>query len=84
MRLLQIPQLYIHHPESAREPPRVLKGFADVFLEPGKSEEVTISLSRYDVSVWDVVTQSWRRPVGEINLSVGASSRDLRLQGSLP
>ncbi|KAL5479045.1 hypothetical protein ACEPAI_2333 [Sanghuangporus weigelae] len=80
----EIPQLYVHHPDSAGEPPRVLKGFSDVLLEPGQSETVTITLSRYDLSVWDVVTQSWRRPIGTIRLSVGASSRDLRLKGAFP
>lgn len=80
----QIPQLYIQHPASAGEPPSILKGFADVNLKPGQQQQVTLTLSRYDLSTWDVVTQSWRRPVGTINLAVGASSRDFRLHGSIP
>ncbi|KAL5520254.1 hypothetical protein ACEPAG_9467 [Sanghuangporus baumii] len=80
----EIPQLYVHHPKSAGEPPSVLKGFTDVCLEPWQTKTVSITLSRYDLSVWDVVTQSWRRPVGTIKFSVGASSRDVRLRGSFP
>jgi hypothetical protein len=42
---------------------------------------VTIALSRYGLSVWDVVKQGWRKPDGEIYVTVGASSRDKRLTG---
>lgn len=83
----EIPQLYIHHPASAGEPPSVLKGFTDVAVMPGDSQKVTITLSRHDLSIWDVVQQGWRRPDGditEIKFSVGASSRDVRLNGNIP
>ncbi|KAI5120132.1 hypothetical protein M0805_001900 [Coniferiporia weirii] len=80
----EIPQLYVQHPASADEPPSILKGFTDVYLEPDQSARVALTLSRYDLSVWDVVTQSWRRPVGRIELALGASSRDVRLQGAVP
>jgi len=80
----QIPQLYIHHPTDAGEPPSILKGFNNVEVDPGQTEQVTITLSRYDLSIWDVVAQGWRKPTGTINFSVGASSRDLRLRGVIP
>ena len=81
---MQIPQLYLHFPSSAGEPPSVLRGFTDVLLGAGQSETVTITLSRYDLSVWDVVAQGWRKPDGAFTFSVGASSRDFRLKGSIP
>ena len=81
---MQIPQLYVHHPASAGEPPSVLKGFADVFLNKGQRKTVTITLSRYDLSIWDNVAQGWRKPSGKFTFSVGASSRDFRLKGSIP
>lgn len=74
----------MNHPASAGEPPAILKGFTDVMLEPGQSKTVSITLTRYDLSVWDVVTQSWQRPKGTIKLTVGASSRDHRLTGTIP
>lgn len=74
----------MNHPASAGEPPAILKGFTDVMLEPGQSKTVSITLTRYDLSVWDVVTQSWQRPKGTIKLTVGASSRDHRLSGAIP
>lgn len=80
----QIPQLYIHHPTDAGEPPSILKGFNNVEVDPGQTEQITITLSRYDLSIWDVAAQGWRKPTGTIKLSVGASSRDLRLRGVIP
>ena len=80
----QIPQVYLHFPARAEEPPSVLRGFSDVGLEPGESKVVRITLSRYDLSFWDVVGQSWMRARGTYSLSVGASSRDLRLKGKMP
>ncbi|KAF9024285.1 glycoside hydrolase family 3 protein [Hymenopellis radicata] len=80
----EIPQLYLNMPASAEEPPSILQGFTNVELAPGESRTVTIYLSRYAVSIWDTVAQGWRRPVGTIGVTVGASSRDGRLFGSLP
>ncbi|PIL26464.1 hypothetical protein GSI_12222 [Ganoderma sinense ZZ0214-1] len=80
----EIPQLYLHFPSSAGEPPSVLRGFSDVLLEPGESKAVTITLSRYDLSVWDNGAQGWRKPEGTFTFTVGASSRDFRLNGTIP
>ena len=62
----------------------MLRGFSDVLLEPGQSETVTMTLSRYDLSIWDSLAQGWRKPEGKFTFSVGASSRDFRLKGSIP
>ncbi|KAF9239470.1 glycoside hydrolase family 3 protein, partial [Melanogaster broomeanus] len=80
----EIPQLYVHHPPSAMEPPSVLKGFTNVELAPDQTRRVSITLSRYDLSIWDVVRQGWAKPAGTIAFSVGASSRDFRLTGTIP
>ncbi|EKM59357.1 glycoside hydrolase family 3 protein [Phanerochaete carnosa HHB-10118-sp] len=80
----EIPQLYIHHPASAGEPPSLLKGFTDIRLNQGETKTVTLTLSRYDLSIWDVVAQGWVKPQGRITFSVGASSRDFRLEGTIP
>ncbi|KAG6828183.1 hypothetical protein H0H92_008842 [Tricholoma furcatifolium] len=81
---VEIPQLYLNMPASAGEPPSILKGFTNVTLSAGQSKTVTINLSRYDLSIWDVVAQGWRRPNGTIGFFVGASSRDVRLTGKIP
>jgi len=80
----EIPQVYVNFPPSAGEPPSVLKGFTNVQVVPGDQTSVSITLSRYDLSIWDVVQQGWRKPAGQIGITVGASSRDARLNGVLP
>ena len=81
----EIAQLYVHFPGGAGEPPSVLKGFADVQdVQPWETRRVTVTLSRYDLSVWDAKGQGWRKPEGKITFSVGASSRDFRLKGTVP
>ena len=81
---LQIPQLYLHFPSEAGEPPNVLRGFDDILLEPSESKVVTLALSRYHLSIWDTGAQGWRKPRGTFAFSVGASSRDFRLNGTIP
>nr|GAT51343.1 glycoside hydrolase family 3 protein [Mycena chlorophos] len=78
-----IPQLYLHFPPSAGEPPSLLKGFTNVEVLPGDKATVALTLSRYDLSFWDAEAQGWRRPNGTIGLSVGTSSRDFRLSGNI-
>ncbi|KDQ52334.1 glycoside hydrolase family 3 protein [Jaapia argillacea MUCL 33604] len=80
----EIPQLYVHFPTDSGEPPSVLKGFTNANLNPGETQSVTISISRYDLSIWDVAAQSWVKPAGNITFTVGASSRDGRLYGTVP
>ncbi|KAH9178871.1 glycoside hydrolase family 3 C-terminal domain-containing protein [Lactarius sanguifluus] len=80
----EILQVYLHFPARAGEPPSVLHGFADVDLQPGQVQSVTITLSRYDLSIWDIVSQSWIRPSGTYSLSVDTSSWDFRLKGKIP
>jgi hypothetical protein len=80
----EIPQVYLHFPVNAGEPPSVLRGFTDVELQPGETHYVVIPLSRYDLSYWDVVSQSFMRAKGTYSISVGASSRDFRLNGNIP
>ncbi|CDO72401.1 Glycoside Hydrolase Family 3 protein [Trametes cinnabarina] len=79
----EVPQLYTSPPASANSAPFNLKGFDSVFLGPGESTTVTMTLARIDFSVWDVPSHSWQIAKGVTGISVGASSRDLRLKGSI-
>lgn len=87
----EVAQLYVAVPgakgeeeEEEEEPVRVLRGFVKVGpLVPGQGREVVFELTRRDLSVWDVVAQQWRLRRGEYVVWIGASSRDLRLRGSV-
>ena len=45
----EVPQLYLGFPQGAGEPLKVLRGFDEVFLQPGESSSVTFHLSNRDV-----------------------------------
>ncbi|KIP12630.1 glycoside hydrolase family 3 protein [Phlebiopsis gigantea 11061_1 CR5-6] len=79
----EVPQLYLTLPATANSAPLNLKGFDSIFLPAGGSTTVSFSLSRYSFSIWDVISQSWQVPSGVTGISVGASSRDIRLKGSI-
>ncbi|KAL3263347.1 hypothetical protein ABHI18_001884 [Aspergillus niger] len=78
----EVPQLYIEFPEAADQPVRQLRGFERVEIDAGGHSYVTFDLRRRDLSYWDVVTQEWLVASGSYNVYVGASSRDLRLNGT--
>ncbi|EIW56948.1 beta-glucosidase [Trametes versicolor FP-101664 SS1] len=80
----EIAQLYLHFPSSAGEPPSVLRGFQDIKVPAHGIAQGKITLSRYDLSVWDVDAKGWGKPAGQFTFSIGASSRDFRLKGTVP
>lgn len=67
----------------AGTPPRQLRGFEKVALAVGETKTVGFELMRRDLSYWDVVSQEWLIPEGEFTLSVGFSSRDLRVTANI-
>ncbi|KAK4465384.1 family 3 putative glycoside hydrolase [Cladorrhinum samala] len=80
----EVPQLYITLPSSAPStPPKQLRGFAKLKLAPNASGTATFNLRRRDLSYWDTARQNWVVPSGEFGVSVGASSRDIRLTGKI-
>ncbi|KAK3688775.1 glycosyl hydrolase family 3 N terminal domain-containing protein [Podospora appendiculata] len=80
----EVAQLYITLPASAPSaPPKQLRGFAKLKLAPGAVGTATFNLRRKDLSYWDVGRQNWVVPSGSFGVSVGASSRDIRLTGTL-
>ena len=62
-----------------QRPPRELKGFGVIELEPGASGEVAVTVRREDLAYWDVRADRWVVEGGEYTIEVGASSRDLRV-----
>ena len=70
-------------PASAGEPPLVLRGFQKLHIAAGSSAKATFMLVAGDMSVWDATTHDWTAVSGKFGVSVGASSRDIRLTGSV-
>ncbi len=80
MRGKEIVQLYVNDVESTlARPPRELKGFAKVELEPGETQTVTMKLDARAFAFWHPVHQQWVVETGAFDICVGASSADIRL-----
>ena len=80
----EVAQLYVGAAQPTVERPvRELKGFAKVFLLPGESKQTTLSLDRRSFAYFDSRTGQWRTDPGKYEISVGASSRDLRIHQNL-
>ncbi|KAK0435930.1 glycoside hydrolase family 3 protein [Desarmillaria tabescens] len=78
----EIPQMYLGFPDGAGEPQKVLRGFDEVVLAVGETSTVSMTISLKEMSIWDVLSQSWVKPSGTFTVYVGASIKDIRLTGS--
>ena len=61
---------------------QVLRGFERISLKPGESQMVTFRLGPADLALWDKDMRFVVEP-GDFTLMVGASSKDIRLTGTL-
>jgi beta-glucosidase len=80
----EVAQLYVGDPDaSVARPPRELKAFAKLDLDPGQTTMVELALTARDLSWWSTRHHDWVLEGGAFELAVGASSRDLRLTTTL-
>ena len=79
----EIVQLYITFPPEAGEPPRQLRGFQKLRLEPSASVDVTLPLTSRAFSTWSVHEHEWAVAAGVFKIEVGASSCDIRASTTL-
>lgn len=79
----EVVQLYINDPvASVTQPVKLLRGFKRVSLAPGKSARITFTLSANQLGFYDRNMDFVLEP-GKINLMIGSSSADIRLNGEL-
>lgn len=78
-------QLYIGYPNTDNfpSPPKQLRGFNKVEIEPNQSTQVSFDILTRDLSVWDSVTSSWIVQRGDYQIYVGSSSRNLELHSTI-
>jgi beta-glucosidase len=80
----EVVQVYVRDIKaSVRRPPRELKAFAKVSLDPGASITVAFELGSRELSYWSVRAHDWVLEAGQFELAVGASSRDIRLTATV-
>ena len=75
----EVVQVYVSAVKSdVARPVKELKGFGKIFLEPGKSGEVTVTLDKASISYFDTGSHDWVAEKGDYRILVGASSQDIR------
>jgi beta-glucosidase len=74
----EVVQLYVGDDDATvRRPPRELRAFAKVTLEPGASTTVRCALTMRELAHWDPGRAAWRAEAGAFTAWAGRSSRDL-------
>ena len=81
----EVPQAYVGPVENAHVPvaPRSLVGFRRVEVAPGRAARVTFHIDPRQLAYWSTDAHRWALARGTRKVFVGASSRDIRLQGTL-
>jgi beta-glucosidase len=75
----EVVQLYVgDHAKTMTTPPRELRGFTKVSLQPGQSQRVSIAVDRADLEHFSTATRSWVYEGGPMTILIGSSSRDIR------
>jgi beta-glucosidase len=79
----EVAQVYVSDPPSSGEPPKQLKGYQKVFLQPGQTGQVSLTLDPRAFAYWATSQNGWAIGGGTYTILVGSSSRDIRLQGTV-
>lgn len=80
----EVAQLYVHQDVTPVErPEKELKGFSKVFLNPGETKTITLKLDSTSFSYYKTGKKAFGYDPGKFEIRVGASSKDIRLNGSL-
>ena len=80
----EVAQVYVHQEVSALpRPEKELKGFDKVFLAPGEQKSVTVNLNEDAFQYFSDTQNKWVFEPGSFRISVGSSSRDIRISGKI-
>jgi beta-glucosidase len=80
----EVVQMYVKHLESAVERPiKELRGFERIALQPNQTRTVRLPLKAADLTYWDAGRHSFIVEPGRLNVMVGGSSADVRLEKTI-
>jgi len=80
----EVAQIYVAPRQSpVPRPVRELKGFTRIQLAPGETKTVTLALGERAFEYYDADKKQWMIAPGKFDVSVGASSRNLPLSGTV-
>jgi beta-glucosidase len=80
----EVAQVYVDEENPALpRPPKELKAFAKVMLQPGQKQHVSLHLDRSAFAYYDPDKKGWAVDKGNFKILVGSSSRDIRAKGAV-
>ena len=84
----EVPQVYLGAPKEippgVQFPVRALVAFDRVHIAAGESKFVTLIVPERQLQYWSTAKQMWVKSAQSRMVSIGASSRDLRLESRIP
>lgn len=76
----EVVQLYVHDEECKWiRPEKELKAFTKIELEPGEKKEISFELEERDFAYYNTKYNRWVAETGYFHISLGSSSRDIRI-----
>ena len=77
----EVTQLYVQFPESkVIRPIKALNGFQRVNLKAGETKTVTFTVKAQSLAWWNDNIPGWEVESGPVNILIGSSSKDIKLQ----
>lgn len=77
----EVVQVYVSDKQCrVPRPPKELKNYQKVFLAPGEKKMLKLELGEEAFRFWDPAAKKWMVEPGKFEISVGSSSRDIRLK----
>jgi len=75
----EVVQVYVHDQKSRLiRPPKELKGFSKIELQPGETRTVTIPLDFRSFAYYNPAYKQWVTEDGDFDILIGSSSADIR------
>lgn len=75
----QVVQFYVQDVKSSViRPVKELKAFGKVYLQPGESKTISVSLKERDLAFYDEASGDWKVEPGQFKLHIGFSSQDIK------
>jgi beta-glucosidase len=80
----EVVQMYVKHMNSSvTRAIKELKGYSRVAIPAGKTQTVTLPLAGKDLAYWDSTNATWTVENDNVQIQIGASSADIRLNATL-
>jgi len=80
----EVAQLYVHkNSSSIKRADKELKGFQKLFLKPGESKTVSITLTKSSFQYFNETKNDWAVEEGAYEIQVGGSSKEIKLKASI-